>query len=188
VGLYKVGMAAAAIVGRLADPPYAALLPRISKLWAAHRGREIRRLVERATLISVPVMTAALGLVILLQSPILSVLGGDDAQGADTVLVLAAIAQAVNGALFWNVGVLYVAGRSNLVARIALAGAAAQLLLLVPLVTTLEADGAALSYLVSMLGTNLVAVWCAGAVLRRPNGEATPRHQPAPELTAPGEI
>lgn len=188
VGLYKVGMAAGAIVGRLADPPYAALLPRISKLWAAHRGREIRRLVQRATLISVPVMAAALGLVILLQSPILSVLGGSEAKGADTVLVLAALAQAVNGALFWNVGVLYVSGRSNLVARVALAGAATQLLLLPPLVATLDADGAALSYLVSTLGTNLVALYWAGAVLRRTNGEAAPRHQPGPELTAPREI
>jgi O-antigen/teichoic acid export membrane protein len=104
------------------------------------------------------------------------------------VLVLAALAQAVNGALFWNVGVLYVSGRSNLVARVALAGAATQLLLLPPLVATLDADGAALSYLVSTLGTNLVALYWAGAVLRRTNGEAAPRHQPGPELTAPREI
>lgn len=160
-GLYKVGTAAATIVGRLADPPYAALLPRISRLWAGGRRAEVRRLVGRASLVSAPALALAFTVVVILQTPILDAIGGGAAEAASAVLVLAALAQAVNGALFWNLGVLYVAGRSRLVAVIAIASAATQLLLLSVLVPTMEATGAGVAFLVSMVGANVAITWAA---------------------------
>lgn len=167
VGLYKVGMAGGAIVGRLADPPYAALLPRISKLWAANRRVEVRRVVVRASLISVPAMLLALTMLVILRSPILELLGGGgDATAATTVLVLAGAGQAVNGAVFWNVGLLYTVGRSRLVSHIAVAGTIVQVVLTPLFILKLEADGAALAFLISVLATNAACTWFAVAALR----------------------
>jgi O-antigen/teichoic acid export membrane protein len=175
VGLYKVGMAAAAAVGRIADPAYVALLPRLSRLWAAGRREDVRRLIERASLVSVPAMAVAVTGLILLRSPILELLGGGrSALGAGTVVVLAGLAQAVNGALFWNQGLLFVTERSRLVARLALLGMAIQLTLLVPLVEAWGANGAAVSFIASMTITNVAAAWLGLRELSR----AAPRAGP----------
>jgi O-antigen/teichoic acid export membrane protein len=167
VGLYKVGTAVGSIVGRLADPAYVALLPRISRLWAAGRHSDVRRLIGLASLVAVPVMAIALASVILLRSPILELVGGgEEAVDATTVLVLVAIGQAVNGALFWNIGVLFATGNSRVVSRIALGGMLAQVALLFPLVADSGAEGAAVTLLVSLLVTNLVSGWFAIRALR----------------------
>ncbi len=155
-GLYRIGMAAAAAVGRLADPAYAALLPRLSRLFAAGRQDSVKRLIERASLISVPVMVVALTAVLLLRDPILQLLGGQAATDAAPVLAAGAVAFAINGAVFWNVGVLFAAGRARTVSLVAVITAATQAALLVPLVLALDAKGAALSFLVSMALANLL--------------------------------
>jgi O-antigen/teichoic acid export membrane protein len=175
-GLYKVGMAASAIVGRLAEPAYVSTLPRLSRLFAAGRKGEVKRLIERASLISVPVMVVVLGVVILLRDPILSVLGGNEATDAAPVLAAGATAYAINGALFWNIGVLFAAGRARSVAAIAIVTALMQAALLVPLVVAFDATGAALAYLVTMALTNLVATVLAIRVTARgsDSGSALP--------------
>ena len=168
-GLYKVGTAAGAVVGRLSDPAYAAVLPRLSRMWAQGRVAEIRSLIGRATLVAAPAMAIAVAALLLLREPALRVLGGRGATAAGTVLVLVATAQAVNGALFWNVGLLFAAGRSGIVSLIALLGTVLQVGLLIPLVVAFEANGAAVALLVTLTTTNLAAALISIGVLRRPH-------------------
>jgi PST family polysaccharide transporter/O-antigen flippase len=181
-GLFKVGTAAGAIIGRLADPAYGALLPRLARLWAAGRVGEIRRLIRRASLVAAPTLAAALLVLVLLREPALRLLGGSGGTRAGAVLVLVAIAQAVNGALFWNVGLLFAAGRSGTVSLIAVVGAVLQGALLVPLVVFFDANGAAAAFLATMVGTNLVAALLALRVLGRADDTGP---KPAPVLAVP---
>jgi O-antigen/teichoic acid export membrane protein len=157
VGIYKVGTAAAAIVARVSDPAYAAVLPRLARLWAAGRSRAVRMLVAQSTLIASGAVSLALILVLLLRYPILELLGGDKGRAAVAVLVLVSIGQAVNGALFWNVGLLYATGRSGIVAVVALIGLVVQISLVALLVPSHGADGAAIALLSSLIATNAVA-------------------------------
>lgn len=173
-GLYKIGMTAGAAVGRLADPAYAAFLPRASRLFAAGRQRGVKRLIERASLISVPVMAAAFALVVVLREPILELLGGSGAKDAAPVLVAGAAAYAINGAMFWNIGVMFAAGRARAVAVIAIGGALTQVVLLVPLVLAFDATGAALSFLGSMAMSNLVTTVIALRVVARSDPTTEP--------------
>jgi O-antigen/teichoic acid export membrane protein len=179
VGLYKVGTAAAAAVARLVDPAYAALLPRISRLWATGRRDEVRILLRRSTGFAILLTGSALLALVILRDPVLKLLGGDEAVAASTVLVLVALGQAVNGALFWNIGLLYAAGFSNRVAAIGALSVAVQIGLLVPLVARFGADGAAFALLVSVLVTNMAATLFSirlllgpPARLRSPDGES----------------
>jgi len=166
-GVYKVGMAAAVMVGRIIDPAYAALLPRLSRLWAAGRRSEIRRLVRRLSTVAVPAVLALAGALIVLRAPLLDALGGAEASAdAGPVLIFGTLAHAVNASLLWNVPTLYAAGRAHLVSRLALLAAAVQLLALFPLVNAYEASGAALSLLLSMLVLNLGATTRALSALR----------------------
>jgi O-antigen/teichoic acid export membrane protein len=181
-GLFKVGTAAGAIIGRLADPAYGAVLPRLARLWAAGRVGEIRRLIRRASLVAAPTLAAALLVLVLLREPALRLLGGSGGTRAGAVLVLVAIAQAVNGALFWNVGLLFAAGRSGTVSLIAVVGAVLQGALLVPLVVFFDANGAAAAFLATMVGTNLVAALLALRVLGRADDTGP---KPAPVLAVP---
>lgn len=181
-GVYKIGTAAGLMVGRLADPAYSALLPRLSRLWAAERRAEIRRLIDRATLIATSAMALALIFMIALRQPVLELIGGHAALVAATVLVLTAVAQAVDGALFWNVGVLFAAGRSRSVSLIVIGGAVLQLGLLVPLTVLFDANGAAIAFCVTMITTNLVLAASAMRVL----AGASPSQEPGPtQLAAP---
>jgi O-antigen/teichoic acid export membrane protein len=168
VGLYKVGTAAAAAVVRLVDPAYAALLPRLSRLWAAGRRDDVRALILHSTVVAAALTGVALLALTSLRAPVLQLLGGGGATAAGTVLVLVAIGQAVNGALFWNVGLLYAAGLSNRVAAIAIMSVAIQVGLLVPLAARFGANGAAASLLVSLLATNVAATIVALRVLMEP--------------------
>jgi O-antigen/teichoic acid export membrane protein len=166
-GVYKVGMAAAVMVGRLADPAYVALLPRLSRLWSAGRRDEIRRLVGRLSSVAVPAVLALAGGIILLRNPVLNALGGAEASAdAGPVLIFGTLAHAVNAGLLWNVPTLYAAGRAHVVSRLAIAAAAVQVLALLPLVNAYEASGAALSLLLSMLVLNLGATVQALNALR----------------------
>jgi PST family polysaccharide transporter len=154
VAYYKVGASAASMVGRLTDPGYAAVLPRLSRLWASERRDEMRSLIARSTLVAAIVMGIALLVVIPLRIPILQLLGGTGAHHATTVLILASIGQAINGALFWNTSMLFAAGRAGAVATVALLGTALQVVLLVGLATLFQANGAAAALLVSYVAVN----------------------------------
>jgi O-antigen/teichoic acid export membrane protein len=168
VGVYKVGTAAGTIVGRLADPGYAAVLPRLSRLWASRRLDDVRSLIRASTVVSGVVVGIALILVILLREPVLRLLGGEGGRAAATVLVLAGIGQAVNGIFFWNTGLLYASGRSGSVAAIAVVGAATQTALLVALVPSFGADGAAVALVITLIATNIVATLLCWRVLQEP--------------------
>ncbi len=177
-GLYKVGMAAAVFVGRLADPAYVALLPRLSRMWSAGRRDEMRRLIERLAAVSLPAVVMVSGLLILFREPVLQVLGGAQASAdGGTVLILGALAHAVNAGLLWNIPTLYATGRARVVARLAVAAAAVQMLTLLPLVTAYDASGAALSLLLSMVVLNV------GATVRAVSALREPVHAPVSPLT-----
>jgi O-antigen/teichoic acid export membrane protein len=166
VAIYKVGTAAATIVARTVDPFYAALLPRLSRLFGAGRTAEVRRLVGRATFVAAPAIAAVLIALIVLRHPALDLIGGSRARSsAATVLILAALAQAVNGVLFWNIGLLFAAGRAGAVAVVAVAGALIQIGLLVPLAAFFEANGAAAALLASYVVTNVAATVLALRVI-----------------------
>lgn len=167
VGIFKVGTAGGAIVGRLSDPAYAAVLPRLSRMWAEGRVPEIRRLIGRVTILSASVMGVAFVALVLLREPVLRILGGSGGTAAGTVLVVVAAAQAVSGTLFWNPGFLFAAGRSGTVSVIALLGTLSQVALLIPLVLVFNATGAAVAFLVTMTGANLVFALLSMRVLRR---------------------
>jgi O-antigen/teichoic acid export membrane protein len=157
VGIYSVGTGAAGAVGRLADFAYGAVLPRLSRLWVAGSKRDVRILVEHATAVATPLLTVVLLVLVVFREPVLRLLGGHGAGAAGTVLILVGAAQALNGALFWNVGLLYAARRSGGVAAIALAGLVLQVVLLVPLVLLFNANGAAGAFLASIVVTNAAA-------------------------------
>lgn len=170
VGLYKIGTAAGAIVGRAADPAYAAVLPRLSRLWSSGKWAEIRGLLRSATVIAAGILGVVLFLVIVFRDPILRLLGGGDvAVAAAPVLVLVGVAQAMNGVLFWNTGLLFAAGRSGIVSLTAVGSALLQLALVVPLVATWDATGAAIALCVSMVLSNLVLTALAVQSLRSPS-------------------
>ena len=112
-------------------------------------------------------MVAAFALVVALREPILELLGGEGATDAAPVLVAGAAAFAINGAVFWNIGVLFAAGRTQVVAVIAVTAALTQVALLIPLVVTLDATGAALAFLGSMALSNLLITVIALRLLAR---------------------
>ena len=133
VGLYKVGAAAGTIVARVVDPVYAAVLPRFSRLWARKHYAEITKLIRQATPIACGVVTTVLMLVLAFRGRVLELIGGHSATGAVSVLSFVAVGYAVSGALFWNTGLLFAAGRSKMVSQIAVSSAVIQIALLVPL-------------------------------------------------------
>lgn len=153
-GLYRVGMSAALALGKLLEPAYVALLPRLSRLFATGRIDDARVLVRRLTVVCAPVMTLLLCILLLLRDQVLTILGGSDATAAASVLVLCAVAQTVAGVVFWNDLVAYAAGRAGAVARVAAVMALVQVALLVPLVNALDAEGAALAFLITTLIAN----------------------------------
>lgn len=166
VGLYKLGAAAGAVVGRLVDPASAAVLPRTSRLLADRRLHETRRLVRSATYAAAAVVGPAFALIVIFREPLLRIFGGVEAVDAAPVLIIVAAAQALNGALFWNAGVLFAAGRSRSVSVVAVGGAIVQLALLVPLVRAYEEIGAAVALCTSVAVANIVATVLAVRALR----------------------
>lgn len=171
-GLYKIGMAVGAGIGKFADPPYIALLPRMSRFFAAGDRARAGRLVRESSRISVPLMLALFGLVVLLASPILALVGGDDASGATGALVAGSAAYALNAALFWNMAVVYAGDRATSAAKVAIGVAVAQAALLVPAILAFEATGAALTFLITTAGSNLWMTGMAMRLLRARSAEA----------------
>ena len=113
VGAFRIGMAIGAIVGQLADPAWAAVLPRFARLRAAGRQAEIGVLI-RQTSLGALIATSALGvLAIAFRDPLLRIFGGEEAVAAAPVLVLAVLGRVVNGTLFWNSPLLYALKRAK---------------------------------------------------------------------------
>lgn len=161
VGLYKVGASAGSIVARVADPLFVSTLPRLSRLWALQRRDAIVRLLRRATPTVAAVTGGTLVLLIVFASPILRLVGGAEAVEAEPVLLLVGVGGAVSAVLFWNVPLLFAAGRSGTVSLIAIGSAVLQIVLLVPLTVAFDATGAAIALCASIVLSNLVAAFLA---------------------------
>jgi len=167
-GVYKVGMGAATFVAKLADPAYTAVLPRLSRLWEQSRRSDVAKLIRQATWLAIPSMALAVALLVILKGPIIHALGGDQIpEHAGTVLVVGAIAHAINSGLFWNIGVLFASGHSRSIALISVGAAVVQSSLLIPLIIWFGATGAAVALLVTLLALNIVATWMSLAAIRR---------------------
>lgn len=149
-GLYKVGMAIAALIGSVAAPVSGALLPRLSRLWSEERFVDLRRLLTQATFITLPVIVVLYLLVVVFRDPLLELIGGGpEATAAGTVLILGAGGQAVYAAVFWRANLLHAAHRTGAVAAVSILGAALQLGAVLVLVPGLGAEGAAVAFLLS---------------------------------------
>lgn len=154
-GLYKIGMALAAVVSKVADPASAALLPRLSRLWSEERFDDLRRLVKQATLITLPIIAVVFMLIVVLRDPLLQVLGGGpEATEAGTILILGAAGQAMYAAVFWRGTVLHAARRTGAVAAVSMIGAALQIAASFVMIRAWGAEGAALAFLLSRLFIN----------------------------------
>lgn len=163
-GLYKIGMAAATILGQLIAPATNALLPRLARLWTAGRVTELRRLVARASVISAAAMGVAFATVVVFQDPILRLLGGGpQGEAASTVLLLGAASQALYGLVFWRSVLLYAADRTGAMSVVYVSGAGVHILTMLILVPTYGASGAALAALISQV---IVSVWLTSVALR----------------------
>lgn len=162
VGLYKLGAAAGLAVGALTDPFSTAILPRLSRLWARGQRDELRQMLKQISAFSFAGMGLALLLIVFFREPILVAVGGNEARSAATILTLVALAQAVNGALFWNGPVLMAMHRASVVARIQLLGVSIHLPLLLSLSYLWGANGAAVAlvaaYLVINVGMTIAAL------------------------------
>ena len=169
-GIYKIGMAVSIIVGRLADPARVSILPRLARLWAHGRIGQVWRLLRSAALIAVPVMVVSVGLVIVFRDALLEVLGGQEATTAGAVVVLCSVAWGIDGALFWNTSLRFVAGEAKGVARVAACAAAIQVAILVPMVNATGASGAALAFLISVAVANALNTGACVRIARRPPG------------------
>jgi len=166
VAIYKIGMAAATLVGKLADPALVSILPRLSRLWAAGKIPEVRRLVQQSTMLAAPILAIATLGVVLLRGPIVRLLGGGGASAANQVVVYASLAMAVAALVYWATPLLWAAGKASVVSRAFVAGAVIQMALLPALVPAIGARGAAIAFLVTQLAISAQVTWHAVRVLR----------------------
>jgi O-antigen/teichoic acid export membrane protein len=120
-------------------------------------------------------------LVSALHGPILDLLaGGSVPSGAAAALILCAAAYTINSALFWNVPVMFAAGRSAEVARITVIASAVMVAALFGLIPALGAAGAGLAYLIDRVLNNVVCTIRSLQLLRDPqptaaSGAVSPR-------------
>jgi O-antigen/teichoic acid export membrane protein len=107
--------------------------------------------------------------VVLLQDPILRLLGGEEAaESAGTVLILAAIGQAVYGAVFWHTTLLYAARRAAAVSTTTMATALVQIALVALLVPEHGATGAAVALVIGRVSNGAILAVMALQTLRVP--------------------
>lgn len=167
-GIYKLGLAAASLVGRVADPASAALLTRFSRLWANHDLVNIRRLIRQTSMLAIPTVTFALGVLVALREPVLRFMGAKGEIGtAATVLVIAGVAQGLYGAFFWNKTLLFAAKHASAISIAVCAAAAVQTIIVLVTARSEGAVGAAIALLVSEAIVYIGLTWIALRVLRQ---------------------
>jgi O-antigen/teichoic acid export membrane protein len=168
VGGFKVATAISAAAVKLVDPAWAAVLPRLSRLWGAGSRAEIRQLLVNGTIGAGVVLGASALVAFVLRYPLLRIVGGEEATAASTVLVLSLVGGLVNGTLFWNTPLIYAAKR----ARLAMWAYVVSSLVLVPLlflgIHGWGANGAAAALLVFVVGLNIVLTLMALTLIRQP--------------------
>jgi O-antigen/teichoic acid export membrane protein len=116
-GLFKVGTSIAAIVGKPADPAWAAVLPRLARLRAQGRVTEMRALIRQSSVGAFVVLSLIAVGAIVLRDPLLRLFGGETALAAGTVLMLSVLARVANGTLFWNTPLLYALKGADLASK-----------------------------------------------------------------------
>lgn len=152
VGIYKLGTASTAIIGKIIQPASQALLPRISKLWAAGRIHDLRKLVFRASTISTVVMGVAFTAIVVFRDPVLHLLGGGPAgEAAATCLILGTGSQALYGLVFWHSTVLFAADRSGAMSAVSATAAVVHIIAMLVFVPLWQANGAALALVISQV-------------------------------------
>lgn len=164
-GVFRLGMAVASAVAKPADPAWAAVMPRLSKLLAQGRSGEIRRMLGQATLIALAVIGLGAVVVFALREPLLTLVGGREAAMASTVLALGLFARATHGILFWNTPVLYSARRAATAARAYVVATALFAPMLVLFIDRWGANGAAGAILVFTVVLNLLLTRAALTVI-----------------------
>jgi len=171
VGGFKVATAIAAAAVKLVDPAWAAVLPRLSRLWAAGSRSEIRQLVVNGTVGAALILGASAFIVFVLREPLLRIVGGEGATVASTVLLLSLLGGVVNGSLFWNTPLIYAAKR----ARLAMWAYVVSSLVLVPLlilgIDAWGAEGAAAALLLFTVALNAMLTVMALRLVRQPSVE-----------------
>lgn len=143
VGAFKIGMAIAAVVGKPADPAWAAVLPRFAKLRAAGKRNEMRALIRETTIVAFVGISALGAVAVLFRDPLLRLFGGQEALIAAPVVVLGVLARIVNGALFWNSPLLYALKRAGTASAIFVGASVAFVPVLVASIDRWGANGAA---------------------------------------------
>jgi O-antigen/teichoic acid export membrane protein len=166
VGIFKLGMAAAAAVGQLTTPAWRAVMPRLTRLWADSDFAATRQLLRQSTLLAACVLIPAAGATVLLRHPLLTLFGGHQAARAGTVFALLAAAQVLNGILFWNGPLLYASHRVRLVTAIYLPCAALMLGLVYVFFRLWGVNGAAGALLVTVVLSNWLQTVAALRALR----------------------
>jgi O-antigen/teichoic acid export membrane protein len=166
VGLFKIAMAAATAIGQLTTPAWNAVMPRLSRLVAESGFPAVRQLLRQSTVLAAALLVPVASIVILFREPLLSFFGGSGAAQAGTAFVLVAIAQVVNGVLFWNGPYLYASHRARVVTAIYLPSVALMLVLVFVLTRTSGADGAAVAVLVTAVLNNVLLTIAALRALR----------------------
>ena len=179
-GLFKIGTSIAAIVGKPADPAWAAVLPRLAKLRAAGRPTEMRALIRQAS-IGAFLLISGLGvLAILFREPLLRIVGGKEAVAAGTVLALSVLARVVNGTFFWNSPLLYALKRAATASRVFVGASVVFVPVLILFVDRWGANGAAGALLVWSVVVNAgLTVGALRAMRFVPAASAPPSATPA---------
>ncbi|MCA1726252.1 MAG: oligosaccharide flippase family protein [Actinobacteria bacterium] len=177
VGVYRIGMSAASVLGAISDPALKAVHPRIARLWAAGRRVEVSTLLKQASRVSVPLMAVAGAGLLLARRPLLDFAGaGGNVDRAALVLAIGLAGFAASGAAFWNTQVLLATGRSGRVAFVTLAtSVGVHLPLLLLLIPAWGVTGAAVATAAAMTISTGWTTIEALRVLRDPTSAPTDR-------------
>jgi O-antigen/teichoic acid export membrane protein len=168
VAILKIGQAAGSALARVTDPAWQALIPRAARLWSKGALTELRKMLLHATYLSVPIMAVIAAVVIAFRDTILGIIAGPEALQATTVLILACLAQVINGGIFWNLPLLYACKRAKTAARIYLVTLAILAPTLVIFTREWGATGAAIALLMSTALVNGAATFLAVRLIRQP--------------------
>jgi len=172
-GIYRIGIAGAAAVGKVIAPASNALLPRLSRMWAAGRLSELRKMIFRASLISGAAMGVAFLAIVIFQNPILRFLGGGpEGEAAGTVLIIGAATQALYGLVFWHSTLLFASDNTGPMSVVNVVAAIVHILSLLVLVPSFGATGAAWALLASQGLINVSLTTLALRAMRSATAEA----------------
>ena len=160
-GVFRVGMAPAAALGKVRASASSAATPRFARLLNSDNPDPLRRLVLQATVLALVVIGGLGAILIVLRVPILQVIGGEEATVASAVLVFAVLGQVVSGSLFWNSNLLFAARDAKTVSKLYVVSVVVAIPILVFFVDRWGATGAAAALLISAIQINAMLTLAA---------------------------